>query len=118
KPSAAKANTVRIASGKVTRNISGRLRHGSVITGAVTSRTGAKLSGRCVVLVSRKREPLAVVPYRHGSYSIRGVPAGRYRMVFVPGCVDPSPYLPQWWRDKPTLKRADIIPVPPRTRAI
>lgn len=116
KPTEAKANTVRIGSGKVTRNISGRLRHGSIITGTVTSQAGKKLSGKCVVLASQKQEPLAFVPYHHGSYSIRGVPAGRYRVVFVPGCGDQSPYLFQWWRDKPTFKRADIILVRPHSR--
>jgi hypothetical protein len=116
KTTEATANTVRIASGKVTRNISGRLQHGSIITGAVTTRTGKKLSGDCVVLVSQKREGLVFVPYRHGSYSIRGVPAGRYRMVFVPGCGEQSPYLLQWWQDKPSFKRADIIRVRPHSK--
>lgn len=34
------ATTVRVTAGKVTPNISGRLRHGSIINGAVTSRAG------------------------------------------------------------------------------
>jgi hypothetical protein len=105
------ANVVRVAAGKVTRNISGRLRHGSVITGAVTSRAGRKLTGRCVILVSPKDAGLAFASYRHGQYSIRGIPAGRYRVLFAPGCGGQSRYLDQWWRDTGSFRHATVIRV-------
>jgi Carboxypeptidase regulatory-like domain len=100
------ATPVRVLAGKITRNISGRVVHGGIVSGTVTSRAGVKLSGVCIGLVDRAGDLVTFTESGHGGYRLSGLPAGRYRMLFEPGCGSPSRYLTQWWPNEPTEARA------------
>lgn len=107
----AAATYVRVTRGRITRGIDARLRHGGIISGLVTTRTGARLSGSCVILLSAGGQFLTEAPYRHGQYQFRGLLAGRYRVLFLPGCGYGSRYLPQYWPDASSPGQARAIAV-------
>lgn len=107
----AAATRVRVAAGRITRGIDGRLRHGGIISGSVTGPAGQRLSGICVVLFSPAGDDLAQISTRRGRYSFGGLPTARYRVLFVPGCYRPSRYLQQWWHDTGSFRRSRLIRV-------
>ena len=107
----AAATRVRVAAGRITRGIDGRLRHGGIISGSVRGPAGQRLSGICVVLFSPAGDDLAQINTRRGRYSFGGLPTARYRVLFVPGCYRPSRYLQQWWHDTGSFRRSRLIRV-------
>ena len=107
----AAATRVRVAAGRITRGIDGRLRHGGIISGSARGPAGQRLSGICVVLFSPAGDGLAQISTRRGRYSFGGLPAARYRVLFVPGCYRPSRYLQQWWHDTGSFRRSRLIRV-------
>jgi hypothetical protein len=92
-PSAQKlsgARLIRVRLGRVTRGINARLVQLGTITGTVRLRNkhGVPLRGMCVAAYS----PVAALPggfastARNGTYSIRGLAAGRYQIFVNAGC--------------------------------
>jgi hypothetical protein len=105
------ASIVKIAAGKITRNIDAKLGHGGIISGMVTNRAGAKLTGVCVSLITVGGTFVTQTESQHGGYSIRGLPAARYRVAFVASCARPTKYLTQWWKNEPSFAKARAIAV-------
>lgn len=113
KPSQATANKVVVRAGKTTRRIGAVMRRGGQITGVVTGRSGAGLTGVCVDLLTRDGQVyVAQATTRRGGYRFSGLDAGRYRVLFDPACgYRPTPYLPQWWPGAASLKTSKLVRV-------
>lgn len=111
KASQAAANWVRVRAGRITRNISARLVHGAIIAGTVTNQRGAKLKGVCVGLFGPGGDELAQRVTHRGGYRFWGLPTGGYRLLFEPSCRHASTYLPQWYRNKQSFRKATPVRV-------
>jgi Carboxypeptidase regulatory-like domain len=80
------------------------------ISGSATGQGGKPLPGVCVAATAAGSVPVYSVTSSAGSYSIAGLPAGRYRVQFSSGC-GATGYRTQWWRDKPTARAATFVTV-------
>jgi Carboxypeptidase regulatory-like domain len=71
--------------GQSVTGISAAMLPGATITGTVTSSTGQKLSGICVLPVVAE-DALAQGVSKDGSYRIANLQPAEYQMIFAPGC--------------------------------
>jgi hypothetical protein len=95
--SSALGRTVAVTDGKTTRGINGALRTGGEISGVVTSHAdGAPLAGICVTGQDATTEFEAVTS-KTGTYAVRRVAPGSYRVSFVGGCGNSVSVAPQYY---------------------
>ncbi len=111
-----KPTIVGVRRGKVTKDINGRLKLGGEITGTITNKSGARLSGICVEPVGSAAfnsfDVLFVIAIsEHGSYQLHGVPQGSYKLVMAPCGATASPYAEVWWPNAPSARTAKSIHV-------
>lgn len=109
----ARADLVRVRSGKIIRGIGAVMRRGGGISGVVTGKRGARLSRVCVTAVTAAGK-LFVAQARtvRGRYRIDDLDAGRYRVYFDPACgYRATPYLGQWWRAASGFKASQPVRV-------
>ncbi|MHB1433577.1 MAG: carboxypeptidase regulatory-like domain-containing protein, partial [Streptosporangiaceae bacterium] len=108
-----RATPVIIRSGKITTGIGAVLRPGGQITGTVTGRSGARLTGICVGLAAPGSNFfVAVTTTRRGGYRFASLDAGGYQVYFDPSCASqPAGYLPQWWPAAASRKAARQVRV-------
>jgi hypothetical protein len=85
---------VAVSAGKRTSHVDANLPTGAEITGVVTDDRGEPVPGICVWQNGNYR---AAVTGKDGSYSIRGLAAGRYVIGFVGGCGDRGSHAPQFF---------------------
>jgi Carboxypeptidase regulatory-like domain len=103
-----KPTSVRVRRGKTTSGVDATLQPGGEISGTITGKAGAKLSGVCVEPIAPgPRLVLGAVSTR-GSYHLRGLPAGTYRLDYIP-CGPPSIYTSSWWHDVQSESRAQKL---------
>jgi hypothetical protein len=83
------------------------------ISGSVTGPASAPLTGICVraVPVSRSASTLFATSSQ-GTYTLAGLPPGRYRVEFRSGC-GLSEFKAQWWNASRSETRATVIKVGP-----
>jgi hypothetical protein len=109
-----KPTIIAVRAGKTTPNIDAALRLGGEISGAVTNAAGLKLSNICVEPVATSIAPqyelIIGAVSRAGTFHARGIPAGSYRLLFVP-CNPGSAYAPVWWKNSATPQHARLIQV-------
>jgi hypothetical protein len=108
---------VSVHSGKITSRIDATLQLGGEISGVVTGKSGARLSQICVSPL-QIRQPfsllLAGITLR-GTYHLRGLPRGAFKIEFGPcNPYPPSIYAPIWWPHAETLGAARAIQVKAR----
>jgi hypothetical protein len=102
---------VRVHRGKTTSDIDATLRLGGEISGTVTNASGAKLSGICVEPVSTSNNSSALffsTISERGTYHIRGLPAGPYKIIYDP-CAASAAYASIWWPHAATEQAARTI---------
>ncbi len=105
---------VGVSRGKVTNGINGHLKLGGEITGTITNKSGARLSGICVEPVgSRTFNSFAalfvIAVSEHGGYQLHGLPPGSYKLFMGPCGLTASPYADVWWPDAPSARTAKSI---------
>ncbi len=88
---------IRVVAGKTTAGIDATMKLGGEISGVVTNAAGNRLSRICVVPVdvSNPRALYLNTLTAKGAYNLRGMPAGAYRIAFIP-CQSSSAYAPTW----------------------
>ena len=122
-PQIYKSNTkptpVRVQAGKTTPGINGVLTLGGEISGTIINGKGTKLGGICAfpIPVTLFSSPdnggallLASLASVRGSYHLRSLPGGAYKISFQ-ACQPSSPYAPQWWHNALTYKAASAVKV-------
>jgi hypothetical protein len=110
-----KPTSVQVSRGKTTSGIDAKLELGGEISGTVTGKSGAKLSGICVFPLQAGQPNsliLAGLSVR-GTYHVRGLPRGAFKLDFEP-CVPVSIYAPIWWPNSETPGSAKTIRLKPR----
>lgn len=88
---------VKVSSGKTTTGIDGHLRLGGEISGTVTSTSGHKLAGICVISngqVSGGFVGTEIPTARNGSYHLHALFPGKYSLQFSIGCGSTGNYAP------------------------
>ncbi len=85
---------VSVTAGKRTSHVDANLPTGAEITGIVTDHRGMPVPGFCVW---ENGNYTAAVTGKDGSYSIRGLAAGKYLIGFVGGCGDRGSHAPQFY---------------------
>lgn len=106
-----KPTLVNIHRGKTTSGIDATLRLGGEISGTVTNSSGAKLSGICVEPVGSGKTFAAILVSsfsQRGTYHLRGLPAGPYKINFIP-CDTSAAYAEVWWPHAATEQAAKTI---------
>jgi protocatechuate 3,4-dioxygenase beta subunit len=105
-----KPTLVRVRSGKTTPGIDAKLKLGGEISGIVTNQSGSKLSAICAQPVGSRKNVAAFfvsgISVR-GTYHLRGLPTGSYKLVFVP--CRPSAYAEIWWPHAQSERAAKSI---------
>jgi len=105
--------TVTTPSGTSATSVADRFMYGARITGTVTDASDpAGLSGVCVSASSPVGNGHGVTA-SDGTYSIAGLPAGSYTVVFDPTCAGSvnTPDLEQWYNDAPIASDATLVSV-------
>ncbi len=107
------ATTVVVAAGHVHGNVDGALGPDGTIAGSVTGSANASLTGVCVsaVPVTRDLSPVYTTS-RAGTYTLSGLPPGRYRVEFQSGC-GAKGWTAQWWKQASSSKTATVLSVLP-----
>ncbi|MHB1595167.1 MAG: carboxypeptidase regulatory-like domain-containing protein [Streptosporangiaceae bacterium] len=108
-----RATPVVIRAGRITTGIGAVLRPGGQITGTVTGRAGARLTGVCVGLARPGSNSFAAqMRTRRGGYRIASLDPGGYQVYFDPSCARNSAgYLPRWWPAAASRKAARQVRV-------
>jgi carboxypeptidase family protein len=111
-----KPTVVGIRRGKTTTGINARLKLGGEITGTIKSQSGARLSDVCVAPVgSSEAATIAAVfviaQSGRGTYQLRGLPTGSYKLIFEPCGLKASPYASVWWPRAQSERSAKSIKV-------
>jgi len=108
-----RATRVPVAAGKTTGSIDAALRLGGEITGTVRSQGGKVVPRVCVEaqqISTRFPSGGFTISAKNGSYALHSLVPGKYQVEFLPRfCGSTGNYIPQWWRDSPTLKHATTI---------
>src|SRR5262249_21935305 len=83
------------------------------VTGTVAAPSGRKLAGVCAVVTTAKGEEVNLAITRaDGTYRIRGLDPGRYRVVFVPTCSrKDANFGTVWWPDSRSRANSRFITV-------
>jgi hypothetical protein len=105
------ASTVTVSGGQVQAGVNAVLGADGTVSGSVTGTASAPLTGICVraVPVSASGSTLSTTASQ-GSYTLAGVPPGRYRIEFQSGC-GLTGYQTQWWDDAGSAAQATVIQV-------
>ncbi|MBW9094297.1 carboxypeptidase regulatory-like domain-containing protein [Microbacterium jejuense] len=108
----ADASVVSVTEGTVVEGISAQLAEGAELSGVVRDGQGTPMASVQVSL----RDPAGQwVRYTHtdmdGSYTIRGVDAGSYRLKFSAQVDQSTTTLNEWWNNAPDLTSADELVV-------
>lgn len=110
--SEADASVVSVTEGEVVDGISAQLAAGAELSGIVRDGQGAPMMDVQVVLRDAAGQWLR---YTHtgpdGSYSIRGVDAGSYRLSYSAQVDQSITTLKEWWNNAPDLASADELVV-------
>jgi hypothetical protein len=106
----ANATTVTITAGLTRFRINAILPLTGEITGAVSTASGAALSGACVTAFPADGSTPVVGVSGAGGYSLIDLQPGRYRVEFGAGC-GATGYRTQWWRDASSRRTATVIKV-------
>lgn len=107
-----KPTLVHVHRGKTTTGVNAQLKLGGEISGTVTNRRGAKLSAICVEPAGTGTNYAALFVSglaEHGTYHLRGLPAGTYRLVFAPCGPSSSAYAAIWWQHAESERSAKAI---------
>jgi hypothetical protein len=115
--SQAAATPVTVSAGQATTGIGATLLHDGTISGTVTiAATSAPLAGICVEaapLAGNASPPVYTVSVSSsGSYSLTGLPPGKYLVIFSSGC-GATGYARQYWQDATSSATATMITVAP-----
>jgi hypothetical protein len=110
-----KPTSVPVSRGKTTSGIKAKMELGGEISGTVTGTSGAKLSGICVfpLQAGQPNSLILAAMSVHGTYHLRGLPRGAYKLDFTP-CGPASIYAPIWWPHSETPGTAKTIRLKPR----
>ncbi len=116
----ATANDVTVTAGATTGGINATLVTNGSISGSVSDQAHAPVGGECVMAIpiGAAPDPLLEVRQRreiavsgpNGSYSLLGVPPGRYKVEFSSGCGGAS-FKTQWWKNAGSAAAATVITV-------
>ena len=115
--SQATATAVTVTGGQATTGIGATLLHDGTISGTVTSAAAsAPLAGICVEaapVAGNASPPVYTVSVSSsGSYSLTGLPPGKYLVIFSSGC-GATGYARQYWQDATSSATATVITVAP-----
>ncbi|MGN6220018.1 MAG: carboxypeptidase regulatory-like domain-containing protein [Microbacterium sp.] len=112
----ADASVVSVTEGAVVDGISAQLADGAELSGVVSDGLGAPMTDVQVVLRDAAGH---WVRYTHtgpdGSYVIRGVDAGSYRLSYSAQVGQGSTTLQEWWNNAPDFSSSDEVSVAPAT---
>jgi len=116
----ATANDVTVTAGATTGGINATLVTNGSISGSVSDQAHAPVGGECVMAIpiGAAPDPLLEVRQRreiavsgpNGSYSLLGVPPGRYKVEFSSSCGGAS-FKTQWWKNAGSAAAATVITV-------
>ncbi len=111
--SQAAATTVVVKAGHVQENVNAALGPEGTITGSVAGRANAPLTGVCVsaVPITSNLSPVYTTS-RAGTYTLTGLPPGRYRVEFLSGC-GATGWAAQWWKGAGSSKTATVLSIVP-----
>jgi hypothetical protein len=91
-------------------------RASSSVSGTVTSSSGKKLSGICVLIYTQSAggtSGTGVSTGRNGRYKFGpdtgGLPNGKWRVEFSGGCGNKGNFAPQWWKHSATAAKATVL---------
>ena len=124
RPRGSEADPIAVTAGATTPDIDAELEAGGEVSGAVTDSHGEAIKGVQVCAQDASLNPWEGRGYctqssGSGEYTIRGVPAGGYRVQFMGnnscgplGCFNLN-YVMQYWDGKPSFETADTISVTP-----
>jgi Carboxypeptidase regulatory-like domain len=107
-----KPTPVRVRSGQTTSGIDAKLQLGGEISGTITGAGGARLSGICVaaeMLGKAQRLFIGSAQSSRGAYHLHGMPAGPYKILFLPCGRQLGGYLPIWWDGAQSERAAKVI---------
>jgi hypothetical protein len=111
--SSGSATVITVTAGQTASGVSAVLPADGTITGTVTGKSAAKLSGVCVSAVPvATAEPAIFTVSSGGSYTLDGLLPGRYRVEFQAGCGQAG-VTTQWWQDASSSAAAQIVTVSP-----
>jgi 5-hydroxyisourate hydrolase-like protein (transthyretin family) len=111
KPTRGSADLVSVAGGSDATGIDAALVIGGTIGGVVSAQaTGQPIAGACVTAGVGDGADFAVTGI-DGTYQVRGLAAGSYRVRFDPGCFSASVYAPEWYDKKSSALAADPVSV-------
>ncbi len=106
-----KPTPVHVHRGKTTSGIDATLSLGGEISGTVTNASGAKLSAICAEPVGSSKNYAALfvgAVSERGTYHLRGLPAGPYKIDYIPCGASPA-YASVWWPHAATEQAAKTI---------
>jgi hypothetical protein len=103
-----KPTSVRVRRGKTASGVDATLQLGGEISGTITGKAGAKLSGVCVEPIAPRDRLVVGAVSTRGTYHLRGLPAGTYRLEYDP-CSQSSVYAPGWWHNVQFESRAQKL---------
>jgi Carboxypeptidase regulatory-like domain len=105
--------TVVVTAGHVKGDVDAELGTYGTITGSVTGTAGTSLAGICVSAVpaSGNLSPVYTTS-SGGTYTLSGLPPGRYRVEFQSGC-GAAGWAAQWWKSASSAKKATVLSVLP-----
>jgi hypothetical protein len=109
--SQASANAVPVTVGHNTTAINIPLGVDGTITGTVTAKSGAKLSGICVMAFPATNAPATIAITSSGSYTLVALPPGIYNVEFLAGCGGTGTYATQWYKNAGSQASATSITV-------
>ncbi len=99
---------VSVKRGHSLSGVNAYLQPGAGISGVVTDVHGHTVDGVCVQIAGEHVNTFATTDI-NGSYSIVGLPAGSYQVLFTGGCGNPGSLAPQFYRDELSAGSADVI---------
>ncbi|HUD37345.1 MAG TPA: carboxypeptidase-like regulatory domain-containing protein [Streptosporangiaceae bacterium] len=120
KATQATATKVTVTGGHAATGINATLGSDGAISGTVTGPAHAPVAGECVTatpvspvpdqLYGLVMHPVIAVTGANGTYTVAGLPPGRYTAEFSAGC-GATRFATQWWRNSATAAGATIITV-------
>lgn len=108
--------TVAVSSGVVTSGVNARLRLSGMLSGTVTNRAGKPIPKVCAIALgahglSRTNAGVGLaLTSKTGHYTMIGLPAGQYRVVFF-GCFGGTSYASQWYKGQAHMSKATLVRV-------
>jgi len=113
-----RSKPVRVKAGKTTTGVNAVLQLGGEITGTITNAAGQKLGDICVEPIPTQElsgggfEIFAIAGPGGsfpGTYLVRGVAPGSYKILFDPCSETPSQYAPEWYDNTPYQSAAKVL---------